>query len=229
MDDTKAYLVKVKTIFEEKGKPEVAEGQRKYMKNLFEFYGLKAPVWLPLSKKLFKEAGVFGGEELQTFVRICYEDEYREIQYFGTEMLQKELKKQTPDFINFLEELILTKSWWDTVDWLAKLVGIHFLRFPELIKPRTEQWVNSDNIWLQRTSLIFQRLYKDKTDTDLLFGYIKRLAHSKEFFVQKGAGWALRQYTRVDPKAVIQFVEDNELSPLTKREGLKWLRNTGRL
>ena len=111
--DIKDYLIKVKTIFEEKGKPEVAEGQRKYMKNLFEFYGLKAPIWLPLSKDLFNKMGVFEGERLQNFVRLCYEDEYREIQYFGTEMMQKVLKQQRPEFIDFLEELILTKSWWD--------------------------------------------------------------------------------------------------------------------
>lgn len=223
------YLQIVKARFQEAGQPEVAEGQRKYMRNLFEYYGLKAPEWLAIAKTLFQEHGVFNGEELTCFVRLCMADEYREINYFGIEMMQKVLKKQSADFIYFLEELILTKSWWDSVDWLAKLVGIHFLRYPDLIKPVTEKWMNSNNIWQQRTALIFQLLYKEKTNVPLLFDYIKRLAHSPEFFIQKGAGWALRQLTRREPEEVIAFVQNNDLAPLTKREALKWLQKQGRL
>ncbi|MEZ5041257.1 MAG: DNA alkylation repair protein [Saprospiraceae bacterium] len=223
------YLQIVKTRFQEVGHPEVAEGQRKYMRNLFEYYGLKAPEWLAIAKTLFQEHGVFKGEALTSFVRLCMADEYREINYFGIEMMQQVLKKQPADFIDFLEELILTKSWWDSVDWLAKLAGIHFLRYPDLIKPVTEKWMNSNNIWLQRTALIFQLLYKEKTNVPLLFGYIQRLAHSPEFFIQKGAGWALRQLTRREPEMVIEFVKTNNLAPLTKREALKWLQKQGRL
>ena len=148
------------------------------------------------------------------------------MQYFGLETVQKALKTQSPEFIDFLEELILTKSWWDTVDWIAKLVGIHFRQFPDLIKPVTERWMDSGNIWLQRVSMIFQLMYKEKTDAELMFGYIRRLSGSKEFFIQKGAGWALRQYSKTNPDAVLHFVENNKVAPLTKREALKWIKKT---
>ena len=77
------------------------------------------------------------------------------------------------------------------------------------------------NIWLQRVSLIFQLTYKDKTDAELLFDYVKRLAESKEFFLQKAVGWALRQYGKTNPAVVKKFVENTPLSPLTRREALK--------
>ena len=135
--------------------------------------------------------------------------------------MQKTLKAQAPEFIEFLEELILANSWWDTVDWISKLVGMHFKRFPQLIVPVTERWMDSGNFWLQRVCLIFQLSYKEKTDADLMFKYVRRVADSKEFFLQKGAGWALRQYSRTNPEAVREFLASTRLSALTKREAMR--------
>jgi 3-methyladenine DNA glycosylase AlkD len=56
-----------------------------------------------------------------------------------------------------------------------------------------------------------------------LFDYVKRLSGSKEFFIQKAAGWALRQYARTAPEAVRDFVQNTPLAPLTKREAMKHL------
>ncbi|MEO1261799.1 MAG: DNA alkylation repair protein [Bacteroidota bacterium] len=222
------YLKNIKIIFQENGNPEVAEGQMKYMRHKFEYYGLKAPTWMGLLKTEFKEKGIYTGEELKEFVRLCMADEYREINYAGLQMLEKKMKKNPSAFIDFYEELILTKSWWDTVDWVRKFVGVHFQKYPELILPTTQKWMASDNIWLQRICLIFQLTYKDKTDFKLMQKYILELAHSDEFFIQKGAGWALRQYSKFNAEGVIGFIGSHpELKPLTKREGVKWLKNQG--
>lgn len=222
------YLNKVQTIFSEHGDPERAEKQMQYMRNQFDYYGLIAPVWQGLIKEIFKTEGIFYGDELREFVRACYADGRRELYYAGIEMYQKAMKKEPEDGIWFLEELIKTDSWWDTVDWLSKLVGIHIQRFPHLLQPVTEKWISTEDIWLQRSAIICQRFYKKNTNTDLLFDYIKRTADSDEFFIQKGAGWALRDYSKIDGDAVIDFVNKNpQLSNLTKREALKWLKSRG--
>jgi 3-methyladenine DNA glycosylase AlkD len=78
-------------------------------------------------------------------------------------------------------------------------------------------------MWLQRTCLIFQLGYKNKTDFDLMKACILKLSGSKEFFIQKAIGWALRQYARTDGNAVISFTENTELKPLSRREALKHL------
>jgi len=66
-------------LFEELGNPEDAQWQIKYMRYQFDFFGLKAPVWLPAATQLFKEEGVFEDEELKSFARLCMEREYREL------------------------------------------------------------------------------------------------------------------------------------------------------
>lgn len=222
--DPQNYYQTVYRAFQEAGRPEVAEGQAAYMRHQFEFFGLKMPAWMALAKALFKELGMPGYENLKSTVRLCMADEHREMQYFAIELTQKCLKKQDVDFIDFLAELITTRSWWDTVDWLAKLAGIHFKKFPDQLHPITRRWVDSGNIWLQRTALICQRFHKEATDAELLFTYILELADSREFFIQKGAGWALREYSKVAPDVVAAFIHQHpELPALSRREGIKWI------
>lgn len=218
------YVELIREVLRGHGNPETAQGQMAYMRHQFEYFGLKMAQWSLLTKQFHAQHGLPDGEDLKTVARLCFEADHREMHYFALETVQKKLKNQPPEFIDFLEELALSRSWWDTVDWLNKLIGQHFLRFPTLIQPVTARWVASDSIWLQRLSILFQLAYKDKTDTALLFGHIRQLAHSKEFFVQKAAGWALRQYARTNPDAVWQFVQTTPLASLTKREALKHIK-----
>lgn len=218
------YFSLVRSTFEKNGDPETAQGQMAYMRHQFEYFGLKMPKWTALTREIHKEQGMPEGEDLKALVRLCFEDDHREMHYFALETVQKSLKHQPAEFIEFLEELILTNSWWDTVDWINKLVGIHFRKFPKLTKPVTEKWMASGNIWLQRVCMIFQLMYKEKTDKELMFKYIRQVAGSKEFFLQKGAGWALRQYSRTNPEAVKKFVAENQLAALTRREALRLMK-----
>lgn len=216
------YFHELKRRFQEAGDPKTAIGQMAYMKNRFEFFGLKMPAWTALTKEFVAENGWPDGENMQPVVRLCFENDHRELHYFGLEVVQRAVKKQPAEFIHFLEELICEKSWWDSVDWLAKLVGQFFEKHPALIRPTTARWMASGNFWLQRTCLIFQRFYRDKTDADLMFEYIRELRGSKEFFLQKGAGWGLREYSKWNPQAVREFVENTPgLAPLTRREALR--------
>ena len=216
-----AYFTLVHNTFQAHGNPEIAQGQMAYMRYQYEYFGLKMPQWTAHTKAIHKEHGLPQGEDLKALARLCFQDEHREMHYFALETVQKMLKTQPSEFIEFLEELILTNSWWDTVDWINKLVGMHFKRFPELTKPVTERWMDSENMWLQRVCMIFQLTYKGKTDKELMFKYIRQVASSKEFFLQKGAGWALRQYSRTNPAAVREFVDSTKLAPLTKREAMR--------
>jgi len=83
------------------------------------------------------------------------------------------------------------------------------------------KWLASGNMWLQRTALLFQLKYKTGTDVELMFQIIRQLAESKEFFIRKAIGWALREYSKTNPAAVMNFVESHPLSNLSKREALK--------
>jgi 3-methyladenine DNA glycosylase AlkD len=109
------------------------------------------------------------------------------------------------------------------VDTIAgHTVGTHFKRFPKVREKYLKKWRKSDNFWLRRTALLFQLGYKKETDFDLLCELIRENLGSKEFFINKAIGWALRQYAWTEPKLVKKFVKaTKELHPLSRREALK--------
>ena len=100
-------------------------------------------------------------------------------------------------------------------------MGPYFKQFPELIETKMEEWIQSQNLWLQRCTLIFQLKYKKDTNTALLSRCILQLNHTKEFFLNKAIGWALREYSKTNPKWVMEFTDQQQLHPLSKREALR--------
>ena len=85
------------------------------------------------------------------------------------------------------------------------------------------QWSTDEDMWKRRSSILCQLMCKKTTDLELLVDCMAPSLASKEFFLRKAIGWALRQYAWVDPSWVKRYVNANEekLSGLSKREALK--------
>jgi 3-methyladenine DNA glycosylase AlkD len=181
-----------------RGNKDHAEQMSRYMKGHFQFFGIKTPE--------------------------RREKPEREFQMAAIDYIEKYLKKLGKEDIYLMEKLITTKSWWDSVDTLAqKPVGTIVFKHRELIPELVEKWAVSENMWLRRTAIIFQLKYKSETDEALLYRYITLNAGSKEFFIQKGIGWALREYSKTCPECVKAFIQTHSLAPLSVREGSKYL------
>ena len=84
-------------------------------------------------------------------------------------------------------------------------------------------WSRSDDLWKRRSAILCQLTFKKDTDLDLLYAVIEPALGSREFFLRKAIGWALRQHAWTDPGEVRRYVRehDKELSGLSKREALK--------
>ena len=194
-----------------------------YMKGHFPFLGVKsanrkaaaAPhisAWLKESKNLN-----------ESLVMELWNQPEREFQYIAMEYVARTKRYWQPEHLQLFETLICQKSWWDTVDFIAAtLVGGLLQKYPEL-QSEMDQWNRDADLWKVRTSLLYQLKYKDEVDFEALSRYILAHAESKEFFLRKASGWALRQYSKFNPELVRQFIASHELSPLTVREGSKYL------
>ncbi|MEP6896460.1 MAG: DNA alkylation repair protein [Chloroflexota bacterium] len=220
-----AYVIALKTFFEQHANPVLAAPMKKYMRDQFEYLGIKSPQVSALQREFIHEHGLPPFEELDVISRELWSLPQREFQYLAMNMIGKYEMKLEPEFISTLEYCIVTKSWWDTVDALAgHPVGTHFKRYPKSKEQYLKKWRKSDNIWLRRTTILFQLGYKQETDFDLLCDIIRENLGSDEFFINKAIGWALRQYAYTDSKAVKKFVKaTKELHPLSRREALKHL------
>jgi len=139
------------------------------------------------------------------------------------DLVDRFLKKSylTED-ISLIEHLVIKHSHWDTVDFIAKhILGNYLLLHQNKTKEVIANFSGSNNMWLNRSAILFQLGRKDKTDQQILFRECKRHSKSNEFFIRKAIGWALRDYARTNPEAVKQFVKNNKLASLSTREALK--------
>jgi 3-methyladenine DNA glycosylase AlkD len=196
-----------------------------YMKGKFAFYGVPAPDRKLVQKQVFIIHKMSSAEELMQCVNALYELPQRELHYMAVDLISKYKNKfLSASHLPWLQELVCTNSWWDTVYILNNhAVGVVLLKNLSEQKKWAEAWSNSDNMWLQRVAIIHQNFFKAKTNLPLLEKIILQHAHSKEFFIQKAIGWALRQYAYVDARWVRDFLNTHELAKLSVREASKHL------
>ena len=218
------FLQTLELEFETNSDQNIAAGQMAYMRNQFKFYGIKTPKRREIQRPFLEKSYLPPKVELQQIVKTLWQKPQREYQFFAQELVFKYRRIFDKNDIALLEYMVTNKSWWDTVDYIAvKLIGPYFEYYPEQLDTYIEKWLASDSIWLQRCCLLYQLKRKDKIDTQRLEYIIKRLLGSKEFFINKAIGWVLREYSRTNPSWVMNFVQRNELSPLSHREALRLL------
>jgi 3-methyladenine DNA glycosylase AlkD len=217
------FIESLETAFLENGNPENAVAMAKYMRNHFSFFGIKTDERRRIFKTIWKENAKEVTQNAREIALQLFAKQQRELQYCSIEILTKQLKgNYKKEDIHLIEKLITTNSWWDSVDTIAKFIlGDYLLEYPLETKKVIERFSNSNNMWLNRSAILFQLGYKAKTNFDLLQSECEKHKNSNEFFIQKAIGWALREYAKTNPEAVKNFVTNTDLKPLSKKEALK--------
>ena len=218
-----SFITELEIAFSKKQNLENAIPMAKYMKNLFPFYGIKTEERRAIFKAIFKSYKDEVTQNAREIALALFEKEQRELHYCGIEILIQTLKSNySKEDIQLIEKLLVTHSWWDSVDTISKFIlGEYLKEFPEETEKVIHQFSNSKNMWLNRSVLLFQLGYKNTTNSKILFFECEKHSHSKEFFIQKAIGWALREYAKTNPEAVKTFVNSTNLKPLSKKEALK--------
>lgn len=193
------------------------------MRNHFPFFGIKTENRRTILKTIEKENEQEVTENARTIAYQLFVKQQRELHLCAIEILIKHLDKNyKKEDIHLIEKLLTTNSWWDSVDTIAKnILGNYLLQYPLETENVIERFSNSENMWLNRSAIIFQLGYKQKTNFNLLKSECEKHKNSEEFFIQKAIGWALREYAKTNPEAVRNFVDQTNLKPLSKKEAMK--------
>ena len=216
-------LLDLITDFEENRNELLAESMSKYMQDKFRFLGIRGATRTEIYKKYFPDARKTKIIDWD-FVESCWNKEEREFQYvvvYYLKAMQKFLKRED---ISKLKYLIVTKSWWDTVDLLAKVIGSLVIRIEGYDKIMLE-WSKDSNIWLRRVAILYQLSLKDKVDEIILDKVLVNNLSDSEFFINKAIGWALRDYSKYNPEWVREFIKKNKdnMANLSIREASKYI------
>lgn len=220
------FVSALEKAFKENQQRDNATAMSSYMKNKFPFFGIKTKERRQIFKAIWKENQQQVSADARTIAWELFSKQEREFHYCAIEILIKELKgKYQKEDLTAIERMLLTHSWWDSVDTIAKyILGEYLLEFPMETQLTIDRFSNSGQLWLQRSALLFQLNYKQKTNAALLFSQCLKHASSKEFFIQKAIGWSLREYAKTNPEAVKNFVLQHTLKPLSTKEALKNIR-----
>lgn len=207
---------------------DVAPWMRAYMKDQYDFLGIKTPARRAAAAALIRAQKDAPAAELFRCARALWALPEREYQYVAIDLLARYVRKLAPEHIPALLALVQKKSWWDTVDALSSVINrvvCAGCAADPAIQALMDDALTSKNFWVRRVALLHQLGWRAKTDSKRLFGYATSCAHEEEFFIRKAIGWALRDYARHAPKEVRAFLREHRevLSPLTVREAEKHL------
>ncbi|HEY1391005.1 MAG TPA: DNA alkylation repair protein [Ktedonobacterales bacterium] len=206
-----------------------APAMQSYMKSAMPYLGVPAPQLRQVCRAVFAAHPLASFEEWHdTALALWREARYREERYaaIGLTSDRRYRAYQQLDALPMYEEMIVSGAWWDYVDDLAShRVGPLLARYPDTMRAVMLAWSRDANLWKRRTAILSQLSFKAATDEDLLFACIAPNMGEKDFFVRKAIGWALREYSKARPDTVRRYVREHEteLSPLSRREALKYM------
>ena len=204
--------------------PDKAAGMQAYMKTDMPFYGVQKPARVEILRELVERFPVPDRESYQALVLGLWDLPNREEKYLALGVARHFREHVTPLSLPLYRSLIVEGAWWDFVDEIAtKLIRSLVVEHPAQTWPVVDLWIDDEDMWLRRSTILCQIGAKKDTDTPRLFGFCERRAFEEEFFIRKAIGWALREHAKTDPEAVAAFVVANRerLSTLSYREATK--------
>lgn len=205
--------------------PVRAPAMRAYMREQFPFLGISSPARRAACKEALKT--VPDSAHLLARAQALWQLEEREYQYVAIDLLARHYKKLACADLPLLYALVQSKSWWDSVDGLAGVIGDVLRQEPDAARVAQEMdgLISHPDLWLRRIALLHQLGWREATDHERLFRYCRLCALDTDFFIRKAIGWALRDYARHAPQQVGAFLLEmgDKLSPLSRREAGKHL------
>jgi len=208
-----------------------APEMQRYMKSAMPYRGVTVPVLRTICRRILPAYPLATFEDWQQTVESLWDTaEYREERYAALEIIghRPNARFRTLQALPLYARLIVSGAWWDLVDGLATHeVGDLLRTYPAAMREQLLAWSRGEDAWLRRTSIICQVSFKRATDQDLLYACMQPSLEERGFFLRKAIGWALREYGKVAPAAVAEYVAAHpELSGLSRREALKYVGAT---
>ena len=189
------------------GNPAQAAGAERYMKNIAPFLGIATPQRRAILKSAWSEFRSPTSDELGEACLQLMKLREREYHYAAYDLIDKWVRQADEYFLaEYMEPLLTTTSWWDTVDGLVN-AGVSPLCFRYDATTILDEWSESGNRWLIRAAIGHQRGWKKNTDVERVLQLCDQHWDDKEFFIAKAIGWALRDITRFDPSSVKRFLD----------------------
>lgn len=221
-----SLVARIRSDLAREGDPDRAPGMQAYMKSALPFFGVRVPQVRSITRAAARAEPALELDALAAAARELFDNAtHREERYAALALLALPIARGELHLIPTHEHFATAGAWWDIVDETAhRIADLHDAHPGETARV-VRAWSAHDDMWLRRLAIISQLGRKDRVDAVLLTEVVEANMSDREFFIRKAIGWALRDYARVQPGWVSDFVaaHEHQLSGLSRREALKHL------
>lgn len=176
--------------------------------------GLRVPVVRAQLKKDLFFIGESEKEALKYWDNVWKESLYFESMSLAIYFYQhKDITKQE---FNVLKTWINRVNCWEHSDDLSKIYAHVLENNPEWVIPVFRKWNKAKCPWKRRQSIVGLLEYTSKRKKILpfaeLISFVEPLLEDKEYYVQKGVGWTLREIYNAYPQKTLSYLNKKLLS-----------------
>jgi 3-methyladenine DNA glycosylase AlkD len=192
----------IRTKLKELGNSEIAEHSKRYLKSPYDFYGIKTPQLRKIAKQ-FKGLDIY--EAYNLFDELWNSKNHEEMS-LAIFILQAQKKKFSLETWNFLYKRLDKAKTWDHVDGISGWIFGEILASNIALNSEIKKMAESANPWIRRTSIVSMLPLIRKNKLELTFLLSEKLVYDNDIYVQKGAGWMLREAGKKNRIAVRDFI-----------------------
>lgn len=185
----------------------IANHSKKYLKSPYNFYGVRVPQLRRLAKE-YKSIGIYDAYNIFDELWNSGNHEEMELALFLLQNHKKQFSLEMWDFLMKGEHSRVEKACtWDHIDYLGTGILGHMVADRMELNPEIKQMTQSKNPWMRRLSIVCQypSIKKGKLQMTLLLA--EKLCYDEDVYVQKGAGWMLREAGKKNPAQIKEFVK----------------------
>ncbi len=181
---------------------ERAENNKRYLKSQYSFYGLKVPEMRKVMKE-YRNLEFYSA--LNLFDELWNSGNHEEMNC-ALYLLENYAKQNQNELWKFLIERLNKATSWDLVDEMSgRILGVILADNINLMS-EIKKMSESRNPWIRRTSIISTGRLIGKNKIELTLRLAEKLVYDDDVYVQKGAGWMLREAGKKNRFAVREFI-----------------------
>ena len=194
--------------------PSGIKNLQNYIGTHYHFYALKNPTVQAVFKKGFSFSNESLQAQIELYTQLWNESNCYEIMHLSLMYLSVYSKKNKGMHAHLTAKTFLPKiDNWAHSDFLSSIIGRNIMYDEKAIYNDLKALNISHNLWERRTSLVplIYHLKSKKNallETDFI-DLINPLIADKEYFVQKGVGWLLREFGQKYPNELLVFLFKN--------------------
>ena len=226
MTNVSALAEQIDALLQQRGTPERAAAEQRYLKSDLDHYGASVPAVHAVVKEVTGKLVLEHDQVVDLAVQL-WAPPVHERRAAAAELLEQRVEQLRGDDIDLLERLLRESRTWALVDNLAASVVGPLVEREETLGAVLDRWATDPDFWIRRSALLAQliALRQGRGDFDRFARYADRMLAEKEFFIRKAIGWVLRDTGKLRPELVHGWLlpRASRAAGLTVREAVKYL------